>query len=493
MESFEFELVVVGAGTAGMAAAIEAADRGISVLLVEKSGRVGGTLLLTDAGMSAANSKRQISQGIEDSIEAHYRDVMRIGKYRSSSELVRLAVENAAASIDWLEDLGAEPRPLKADGVWGKGKMVGGVLHEPYSASRLHFWDEGGPAVAKAMEGALSRAIGRDDVTLLLGARLRGFIQDERGRVTGVEIEDAAGEHSRVSATAVVMATGGYGANHDLIAELHPDCVPVVSLSAEHATGEGIVLARAIGAEIVNTDTFVSYPGMLEDPLTPGVPAASQLFRPASDSAAIWVNARGERFMNEDEESTDVREHALIEQPGCAWWVVWDARIARERPPEINPWEEQDWQRELDRGVMVKRASSLEALAELWTIDPKGLLETVARFNAGAASGHDEFGRSDVLPMLEPPFYAFRTLGNVLSTRAGVKVNATLNAVHVNGRAIDGLYVVGEALGNGQLMGDGVSSGMNIGPAITFGRLAARNAAADVHRRRAGHGQAARP
>jgi predicted oxidoreductase len=95
--------------------------------------------------------------------------------------------------------------------------------------------------------------------------------------------------------------------------------------------------------------------------------------------------------------------------------------------------------------------------------------------------------------MLEPPFYAFRTLGNVLSTRAGVKVNATLNAVHVNGRAIDGLYVVGEALGNGQLMGDGVSSGMNIGPAITFGRLAARNAAADVHRRRAGHGQAARP
>jgi fumarate reductase flavoprotein subunit len=484
VEQFEFDLVVVGAGTAGMAAAIEASANGSSVLLVEKTGRVGGTLLLTDAGMSAANSKRQISQGIEDSTESHYRDVMRIGRYKASSELLRLAVENAAATVDWLEELGAEPRPLKVDGIWGKGKMVGGVLHEPYSVPRLHFWADGGPAVVRAMEKALARAIGREDVTVLFGATVVGFMQDQRARVTGVELHDSSGERTSAAAAAVILATGGYGANPKLIAELHPQCVPVLSLSADHATGDGVALARSVGAAIVNTDTFVSYPGMLEDPVNPGRPAASQLFRPATRSAAIWVNALGKRFINEDEESTDVREHTLLEQPGCAWWVLWDERMHRERRPDVNPWEAQDWDREIERGVMVRHADSLVALAGLCEIDADGLSEAVASYNEQVAAVEDEFGRTDLLPILEPPFYAFKTLGNVLSTRAGIKVNVALQAEHQDGRAIEGLYVVGEALGNGQLMGDGVASGMNIGPAISFGRLAGRRAAEDARRRR---------
>jgi succinate dehydrogenase/fumarate reductase flavoprotein subunit len=467
-----YDLLVVGGGAAGQPAAIEAADLGASVVVLEKTGRLGGNLHVAGGAIAAAGTRRQRAAGVADSPDAHFDDVLRIGRGTADPALLRLAVDGAAETVDWLEALGARGKPFRPDRPWGQGSYVGGTLHEVYGTSRTHLWADEGRTLADALATALAARVASGAIDLHLGTRAVELLRDADGRVHGVLTADGTELHAR----AVLLATGGYGASRGLVRRFHGARMPVLSQNLPHATGDGLMLAETAGAALTRMASYTAYPGMIEDPTNPGVPAASVVFPPAAVSGAIWVDSAGRRFLSEDTESTDAREEALRTGPGGEWFVVFDADVLATRPPVINPWGPGRLRAEISRGLLVARAESIGGLATKIGLEPTALHETIRRYNADGGRG--PLGRREHTPLVRPPFHAIRTLGNLLSTKGGVRVDAGLRVLRPDGRAIPGLYAAGETIGAAQVMGDGVSTGMNIGPAVTFGRAVARTVAA---------------
>ncbi|MBI3950585.1 MAG: flavocytochrome c [Acidobacteria bacterium] len=462
------DILIVGAGTSGMPAAIQAADLGAKVLVLDKNEAIGGMLHISGGQLSGANSKLQISKGIEDSPERHYRDALRIGRYKANSELVKLAVENAAAMVDWLQEIGVEFMPEAPFFVYG---------HEIYSVPRTYQGVASGRTLLEALRKELDKRIKRGDVVVSLNTKVTKLIKDKDGRVVGVSVEDQSGTSRDLYAKAVILATGGYGANREMIKKYNPHCAPSVVTCLPHATGDGILMAQAAGAKLTHMQYFIPVPGAIEDPKTPGRPSFGVRFPPDHYSDAIWVNKLGQRFINEHTMHPDERERALLKQPDLTFFLVLDEKTKDENPSVIRGWTKEKFEQEATRGEVVKRAGSIEDLARKIGVDAGKLKETVETYNSHAASGTDpEFDRKKLRKLDQPPFYAIRTTGTTLLTMGGVKVNHSLQVEDENGRVIPGLYAVGETLGAGQLMGDALVSGMSVGPAITLGRIVASNA-----------------
>jgi succinate dehydrogenase/fumarate reductase flavoprotein subunit len=204
------DLIVVGAGTAGLACAIEAAGRGAKVLLVEKSGEIGGTLHVSGGHMSAAGTKRQRERGIEDDPGSHAADVERISRGTARMDLVRLAVEHAAGTVDWLADSGFEFHESCPRIVHG---------HEPYSVPRTYYGTDEARSILEVLRRLVRPHVESGRVRLWLGSPARG-LGVENGAVVGVEVERRGAVEEVRARTAVVLATGGYGSNPELFYEL---------------------------------------------------------------------------------------------------------------------------------------------------------------------------------------------------------------------------------------------------------------------------------
>ena len=456
------DILIVGAGNAGMPAAIQAADLGAKVLLLDKNPFVGGMLNISGGHISGADSKVQIAKGIEDSPASHYRDAMRMGRYRNNSELLKIAVENAAAMIDWLVKIGVEFTPespfLEDD-------------HDHYSAPRTYV----GPDYARSLLGPfrteLEKRIERGDVTLRLNTRVTRLIRDDAGKIIGVAVVDGAGNSSRLMAKAVILATGGYGASEELKEKYNRKIAKSKVICLSHATGDGIVMAEQVGANLTNMDIFISFPGTVKG-------ASGRLQHPPDHYIdGIWVNQQGLRFVNEHADSPDERERAFLEQADLGFFYVFDERIKNRDNPGGLDWTQEQLRREISRGV-VKKATSIRQLAARIGVNANRLSRTVTKYNNFVTRGVDEeFNRVKLGDKLtHRPFYSIPITGSILISHGGVSVNHSLQVTDNNAKVIPGLYAVGETLGCAQMMGSAVLSGMSVGPAITLGRIAARNA-----------------
>ena len=232
------DVLVIGAGTAGMPCAIAAAEAGARVSVLERTSEVGGTLHASGGSMSAAGAQRALERGIEDSPAAHFEDVMRLGGQRADPRLVRLATEQAAGTIDWLDGLGfpfQEDSPRSTRG---------------YSAARLYFGVAFGRSVLATIAGRWERLVGAGAIDVRFEHTLRSLIV-ERDTVVGARA-DAAGGTVELRAPAVVLATGGYGANPALFSQLTPGNPRIPGISWPTATGDGLIAARAAGAALRN-------------------------------------------------------------------------------------------------------------------------------------------------------------------------------------------------------------------------------------------------
>ena len=224
-----FDLVVVGAGTAGIACAIEAAAAGARVFLVDKADEIGGTLHVSGGQLSAAGTRRQRARGIVDDPDAHFADVMRISRGTARPDLVRQAVDLAASTVDWLDDNGfvhADDSPAIIHG------------HEPYGRPRTHFSDDQGRAILAVLSRLLEPCVARGAVELRLSTAVTGLVIDG-GDVTGVQLDGGA---RTVRAGATVLATGGLGSNPELFARLEAG-------SARHRRLADVDRRRAVLAE----------------------------------------------------------------------------------------------------------------------------------------------------------------------------------------------------------------------------------------------------
>ena len=460
----DYDFIVVGAGTAGLPCAVFGARAGARVLLLEKENEIGGTLHVSGGHMSAAGTKRQKERGIADSTESHFKDILRISNHTVREDLVRLALAHSAWLIDWLQDEGFEFAPETPRLVYG---------HEPYSVPRTYYGVDEARALLKVLARVMQPLIESGAITLALNTLTKALLTD-KGRVVGVQIAKG-GRVERVRAKrGVVLATGGFAASPELFKEI--EGFPLVSAARDHATGDGLLMARGLGAHIAGRGTYLPTFGGLPHPDDPHKafwrdrPLLIAKERPPYE---IYVDRRGQRWIAEDEESVDLKERALMKSDDLTFFTVFDDHAVDMSENIIVGWSKADLRSRAGQREGVHGAATLEELARVAGIDPPGLAATVARYNAFVRDRSDpDFGRKFLpAPIAKPPFYAMRNHGISLITFSGVDVDATLRVRREDGDIIEGLYAAGEILGAGATCGNSFCGGMVLGPAIIFGKL----------------------
>jgi fumarate reductase flavoprotein subunit len=461
----QFDLIVIGGGTAGMPAAIFAADRGAKVLIIEKATKLGGTLYRSGGRMSAANTVFQKQQGIDDSPDAFYDDIMRINKNTSDPLLTRMWADHGGPTINWLAENGftiGDDQPVR-----------GSTGYDFYKVRRYQWGDKAGMSVFNVMEPLLSHHVKEGRVTILTGAGAVDLIKDQQGAVTGVLTEDSDGKRSDFRGLNVVIASGGCAANPTMFENLHG--VPLYSKVAyPFSQGAGLTLGLGAGGYLRFAENYVSYFG--------SVPTDDQIPSPITTSLSLnpatrppWelvVNARGERFVKEDHPSLGHRGRALDLQPGRRFWVVFDQKILDQAPPVIPSWPRDKFLAAFNTHPMFTRAPSLSELGVVTGIHPANLERSINSYNLAIKKGEpDQFNRSHrPATVSNPPFYAIRSQSWTLKSFAGLAVNKDLQIVTTEGKPVGNLYAAGEVLG-ASTSGNAYTSGGSVTPAVTFGRL----------------------
>ena len=455
-----FDLIVVGAGTTGMPAAIFAAKRGAKVLVIESGAEVGGTLHVAMGQISAAGTRIQAAKGIEDSADQHYDDIVDITDGRTTKPFARLAADHSADTLHWLLDLGWAPlpeHPVK-------------LGHRPYSVARTYWGPEFGVSLLKAIGPEFLAAVERSDISLRLSTEVTGLVQDDGGRVTGVTAKGADGKTESYAGQKVLLATGGFGAGHDFFKEISG--YPLFTWAWPDCKGEGARIALKAGAEMLHKDYFIPrWAGVLTPESGDRVERISDTTsrRPAWE---IYVTGEGKRFVPEDVAEPLAREQALLKVPDLTFWVVYDETIRQEAPAffdEVAPEKAHAW---MGKHPSFVTADTLEELAAAAGVNTASFLETVSAYNAAVDSGKDPLGRTHLPRRIENgPFYAVKHHGAAATTIPGISVNEQFEVVRGDGSAIENLYAAGEILGMGLHSANAFVGGLGLMPALTYGRL----------------------
>ncbi|MBL42026.1 MAG: hypothetical protein CMM49_05125 [Rhodospirillaceae bacterium] len=460
----EWDVIVVGAGTAGIPAAIFSGQRGAKVLLIDADERIGGTLHWSTGQMTAAGTKLQKKLGIEDHPDWHFEDCMRISGGDLHPSLAKIAIDNAAVSFDWLMDNGFEVSPETP---------VAGHGHEPQRVRRYAWGPNGGLSVLEVMEPILNTEIGKGTVTLSLETKLSSLIYDSE-EVIGVRIKARDGTEAEIYGKNIVLTTGGYAANEDLWKQMTPN-YPLRSWCNPYSKGEGIIAAKKIGAKVDGGNEFLcSFAGIMQDPNDPLSVRSGLILNPHMRQPwEIFVNNNGERFVREDHPSVDHREHALLNQSNMEMYIVFDEGI-RQNSPNIN----HEIQREhtihlYESHPSYFKADTIEELARKCGMDEIKLKQSIDGYNLSVEKVHaDPFKRESLpRPINKPPYLAIRAVGFTVLSPGGLDVDDDLRVLDQKNRPIANLYAAGEIYGKSRLSGKTYLSGMSLLPALTFGRL----------------------
>jgi len=476
----KWDLIIIGAGTAGIPAAIFGSQRSNRILTIDSAPEIGGTLHLSSGQMSAAGTKLQKSKGIDDSPALHLEDIMRISKNTANSKLAGLAVENAAETLDWLETLGFKPLP---------GHPVKGQAHEPYSVNRYIWGEELGKSILQAIRVPFEDACKNGKVTLRINSRVSKINKNTDGNSYNLEVTNPDGSKNDFSSKNVLISAGGYVSNGEMYKKLsgHP---AYGDHSYPYCVGDGLNLGLDLGGVSWGHENYLtSFGVIMEDYNIPSKVRFRPIHWPERRQPwEIYVNSLGKRFIREDEPSVDVREHSIQNQPDLRHWIVFDSEVLEKAPSlfgdnkrSSNTLSDNQKDNMDPDGIkqaaensepMFYLANDIKGLAEKAGIDVKNLIETIEKYNIGQKQNLDEFGRKHMpLPINNPPFYAIRSQAMSVSSTVGLKVDSSLRLVREDNSPIDGIYAAGESIGQGALMGSSFCGGMLVTPALTFGRL----------------------
>jgi fumarate reductase flavoprotein subunit len=451
----DFDVAVIGAGAAGLAAAVTAADAGASVIVLEAGEKIGGSSRLSGGHFFAAGTSVQREAGVEDSADAMFEHIMVLNQWMLEPAVVRRYCDASASTLEWIRGLGVVFKPEHVH--------VSGVGSVP----RGHVPEGEGLAVVSALD--LQRS--RRGVDLALAMRVSALLTEEDGRVIGLR----AGEET-LRAGAVVVATGGFGANPRLIEEYYPDAAAAGDwcwyIGSPEARGDGIVLGREVGAAIDGRNR-----GLLL--LTPGFSRDLEIFLPG------WialVDRAGRRFVDETAPYTMMA--GLVKRHGGVAFALFDESARAAAAP--NPLSRAYWVADVlaskaEEGRIV-RAGSVAELARRAGIDASALAGTLERYNADCERGFDsaffKHPASGTRPIAAPPFYAVEVRPAIIAwTGAGLRIDAEARVIGRDERPIAGLFAAGETVGS--LHGDRyIGGGGSFGPSLVFGRIAGENAAA---------------
>lgn len=462
-EELSSDVIVVGGGAAGMAATIRLEEAGKSVILIEKTSSLGGTIRVSGGNQVVQGSKVQKEAGVtNDSVKSMEEDFLENGDQLNDAELLGIYAKNVGAATDWL-----------SDDVGVRYNMEGG-LHQlaEYAIDRELAYDGGGAGAAQT----LCDKVNATDANVLLHTTAKHLIV-KNGKVTGVEAESQKGKKYTLKADAVILATGGYGNNNDL---LPASARNGLFYGLDSSNGEGLVMAvEDANAGTTHMEYIKEYPNGVE---TSKKHAKSTIAGniTAFSKAAILVNQKGERVVNEKASNHDIL-NALKKQSGETLYLVmdeatfneWKTKLAAAGLSEdmIDAYVANNGK---SKPVFTMGATIKEA-AEAAGIDGNVLTKTIEKFNTYVEDGEDKaFHRAKeylTSTFAEGNIYIVEQKARYATTMGGLDVDGNLQVVDTNGKAIDGLYAAGEIIGG--VMGDDSPSGANNGWALTSGKYVA--------------------
>ncbi|MEQ8510232.1 MAG: FAD-dependent oxidoreductase [Rhodospirillaceae bacterium] len=464
-QNSEWDLIIVGGGTAGMPAALFAADRGAKVLVIDKAPQLGGTMDRSTGQVAASGTVWQKEQGIEDSPDAHYDDVMRINRNTSDPALTRLLVDHAGDTLNWFAARGYT--------IMDNHPVMGGG-HEPFTVRRYQWSKDRAKAFQNIMDPMIVEAQASKGLKVLLDTGAVDLIQDETGAVRGVVTENDTGERVDYRAKFVLLTSGGCMANPRMFQDLHG--VPLFrEIAYPYSQGQGITLGLGAGGYVRGGDKYATLFGtILESDYYPAPASAGAALgvtrRPPWE---VFVNVYGERFVREDHPSIAHREYVLGQQPGHRHWAIFDQQILDTAPPLIPSWSREQLNDAFIDHPMFAKAETLGELGVKAGINPHNLKRDIEAYNASLSAGTtDPMGREH-RPMAvgTAPYYAIRLQGWNVMSYAGLGVDAQLRVTREDGTPIPNLYAAGEVTGNATTAGNALTNGMGVTPALTFGRL----------------------
>jgi fumarate reductase flavoprotein subunit len=360
VEDADTDVVIIGAGGAGLTAAIEATENGSKVILVEKNSVVGGNTNFATGGMNAAETKSQAEKGIEDSKKSHYEDTMKGGKNINNPELVKVLTDNAGETVDWLIERGADLSDVG---------RAGGA-----SANRMHR-PTGGAAVGAHLVDVLNKKAKEVGVDIRLQTKAVELISAD-SKVTGIKVEDAKGNKYAINAKAVIIATGGFGANPELIVKYNPKLEGFGTTNSSGATGDAIALVEPLDVELVDIDQIQTHPTVSPE-------KSKMITEGVRGEGAILVNRDAKRFIDELE-TRDVVSAAELEQEGKTAFEIFDQNV-RDNLSAIEKYAK--------LGLLTE-ANTIAELAEAIGVDPAELENTVTTYNSYVEAEEDkDFGR----------------------------------------------------------------------------------------------------
>ena len=494
----ECDVVIVGAGGAGMTAALQAVDSGVnSVIIVEKGGSTGGNTSRATGGMNAAKTvyqdenewsdatttavekaiataeekyadgdkvsnltalvKEQFEaykanpEGYFDSVELFALDTIIGGKGLNDFDLVMTLTSNSAEAIDWLATKDAH---LTNVGSFGGA-----------SVKRIHrATTEDGkttPVGAYLVKVLTADVEAEDKIDLRTNTAATEVVMED-GKAVGVKVKNENGEYT-IRAKAVILASGGFGADLDRVAALKPELAGFVTTNASTITGDGIDMAVAVGAATVDMEQIQIHPSVYTETTT------ALITEGIRGDGAILVNQEGKRFVNELETRDNVSAAELAQEGGYAYTIL-DQKMM-DASSTYNSY--------FTKGYAVQ-ADTYEELAEKLGIDPATFTATMEAWNKAVADQKDdEFGRLSFAAALDTaPYYAIKVSPGIHHTMGGVKINTNAEVLTEAGEAIPGLYAAGEVTGG--VHGANRLGGNAVADIVVFGRIAAQNAAAYI-------------
>ena len=481
------DVVIVGAGGAGMTAAITAAAEGKSVVIVESQPMVGGNSVRATGGMNAGKTVYQDenefgeSAGVEktlktaaekyadnetitalaktvseqwaayqanptgyfDSVELMELDTMIGGKGINDPELVETLCANSADAIDWLDEHGITLHNVSSFG----GASVKRI-HRPVNAEGKTV------SVGSYMIPLLQENCEKAGVKMMLDTTATEILTDANGAAVGVKATGASGETVTVNAKAVVLASGGFGANLDMVVKYKPELKGFMTTNAAGIQGQGIEMAEAIGAATVDMDQIQIHP-------TVEANTAALITEGLRGDGAVLINAEGKRFI--DEVGTrDVVSAAEIAQTGSYSWLVVDQAMV-DASSVIQGY--------IKKGYTVTGAT-YEELGKAMGVDAAAFAETMEKWNGYVEAKNDpDFGRTSFAnPLNTAPYYAVKVTAGVHHTMGGLKINANTEVLNEKGEVIPGLFAAGEVTGG--VHGANRLGGNAVADFTVFGRIA---------------------
>lgn len=441
------DIVVVGAGGAGLSAAIEAAGKGKSVIVLEKQGIAGGNTNYSTGGLNAAGTAEQKELGIEDSPELHFEDTMKGGHNYNTPALVHTLTEAAADAVEWLKGLGADMSNV--------GKMAGS------SVPRSHRPD-GGAAVGPHIMKVLRQGSEASGVPIRLHSTVTGLLTDKNGAVTGVEVSSAKGDY-RINSKAVVIATGGFGANAGLIGKFRPELKDFSTSNHPGATGDALSWIDEVKADTLQMKFIQTHPT--------GEKSSHILITEAiRGNGAILVNRSGKRFANEML-TRDALSNAILSQDGKSAFIVFGESV-RQSLAVIENYIMQG---------LVKEGASIKELASASGLPSEAFEASIKAYNEYQEAGVDaEFGRAaeDMPVQIDAPYYCIEIEPVIHHTMGGIRIDDHARVLRKDGTAVPGLFAAGEVTGG--IHGDNRLGGNAVADIIVFGRIAGSEAAKDA-------------